>query len=49
MPNHIFKSLVAATLLLIAAQATGCEELDILAGQHVVYSFPSSSYPPHEL
>ncbi|EXU94612.1 beta-galactosidase-like (glycoside hydrolase family 3) domain protein [Metarhizium robertsii] len=49
MPNHIFKSLVAATFLLIAAQATGCDELDILAGQHVVYSFPSSSHPPHEL
>ncbi|KID92633.1 Glycoside hydrolase, family 3 [Metarhizium guizhouense ARSEF 977] len=43
------KSLVAATVLLAADRATGYDELDILAGQHVVYSFPSSSQPPDEL
>ncbi|EFY92353.1 glycosyl hydrolase [Metarhizium acridum CQMa 102] len=50
MPNYTLrKSLVAATVLLAASRATGCDELDILAGQHVVYSFPSSSQPPDEL
>ncbi|KJK84046.1 hypothetical protein H634G_00409 [Metarhizium anisopliae BRIP 53293] len=50
MPYYTLrKSLVAATVLLAAGQATGYDELDILAGQHVVYSFPSSSQPPDEL
>ncbi|TQV91958.1 glycosyl hydrolase [Cordyceps javanica] len=40
--------------LLIAAQVkpghgAAASELDILAGQHVVYSFPASSTPPAEL
>lgn len=50
MPYYTLrKSLVAATVLLAAGRATGYDELDILAGQHVVYSFPSSSQPPDEL
>jgi beta-glucosidase-like glycosyl hydrolase len=50
--NTTLKSLVATTLLLASsAQAAPkrCDDLDILAGQHVVYSFPSSSQPPDEL
>ncbi|OAQ66765.1 glycoside hydrolase, family 3 [Pochonia chlamydosporia 170] len=48
MPQSILKSLLAATLIL-SAEAKRCDELDILAGQHVVYSFPSTSQPPDEL
>lgn len=48
MPQ-LLKSLFATSLILASSQAARCDDLDILAGQHVVYSFPSTSQPPDEL
>ncbi|KAJ6439885.1 glycosyl hydrolase [Purpureocillium lavendulum] len=52
MHHHLsLRSLVQ--LGLVAAGAVSarnkCSDVDILAGQHVVYSWPSSSQPPQEL
>ncbi|OAA40997.1 Glycoside hydrolase, family 3 [Metarhizium rileyi] len=50
MPQQsILKSLLVASAVLASSLAAPCNELDILVGQHVVYSFPTSSQPPDEL
>ncbi|KAK2592537.1 hypothetical protein QQS21_009752 [Conoideocrella luteorostrata] len=46
--SPILRSFLAVTHLILATQAL-CSDIDILAGQHIVYSFPSSSQPPDEL
>lgn len=47
-----FVETVVSLGLLLATQVKPCRgasDLDILAGQHVIYSFPSSSTPPAQL
>lgn len=49
--HFLANSIVSFGLLLLSTQAKPCQasDLDILAGQHVIYSWPTRSQPPDRL
>lgn len=49
MYRRTLTSVLQLALFLASSQAARCNDLDILAGQHVIYSYPTSSQPPEEL
>ena len=43
MPRLTTTSVLNLTLFLASTRAVHCDDRDILAGQHVLYSYPTSS------